>query len=125
MRGQAPFSKLPDGNGAGPRAPRDLLSLLRPAGAFEYPQQLVDDPDLTLNEKRAILAAWAADARSADRAPAASRRAPGEPRPVGFDDVMDALRELNDEAAHGNARPHYRRVLGRRLRMTGRARFRG
>jgi hypothetical protein len=122
VRGQAPFSKLPGGKAAGYRGPRDLLSLLRPASAFEYPQQLVNDPDLTLNEKRAILAAWAADARVTDRAPAASRLAPWEAGPVGFDDVMDALRELNDEAAHGNSRPHYRGVLRRRLRLNGRTR---
>ena len=124
MRGQAPFAKLPHGRGTAPRAPRDLLALLHPAGAFEYPQQLVDDPDLTLNEKRAILAAWAADARATDRAPAAARLAPGAAGAVGFDAIMDALRELNDEAAHGNARPHYRRVLGR-LRLGGRGRSRG
>lgn len=33
----------------------DLDKLLHPAQAFELPQQVVDDPDLTLNEKRAIL----------------------------------------------------------------------
>jgi len=37
----------------------DLDSLLHPARAFQHPRHVIDDPDLTLNEKRAILASWA------------------------------------------------------------------
>jgi len=33
--------------------------LLHPASAFGHPSEVGDDPDLTLNEKRAILASWA------------------------------------------------------------------
>jgi hypothetical protein len=33
----------------------DLDNLLHPAQAFEHPSHVVKDPDLTLNEKRAIL----------------------------------------------------------------------
>lgn len=40
----------------------DLDELLHPARAFGHPSEVVDDPDLTLNEKRAILASWASDA---------------------------------------------------------------
>ena len=40
----------------------DLDNLLHPAQAFEHPSNVVNDPDLTLNEKRAILASWASDA---------------------------------------------------------------
>jgi hypothetical protein len=40
----------------------DLDALLHPAQAFEHPSDVVNDPDLTLNEKRAILASWASDA---------------------------------------------------------------
>jgi len=90
-----------------------LLALLRPAGAFAYPRQVVQDPDLTLNEKRAILASWASDASTKDGVTAML--------PVGFDDIMDALRELDEQAAHDNRpRPHYRRVL-RRPRAGGRS----
>jgi hypothetical protein len=35
--------------------------LLHPAQAFEH-RDVVHDPDLTINEKRAILASWASDA---------------------------------------------------------------
>ena len=116
MRGQVRFSgsrnRTPFARRA--RGARDLLALLRPAGAFAYPRQVVQDPDLTVNEKRAILASWASDAASKEPA---LRQQPREGvLPVGFDDIMDALRELDDQAAHDNQpRPHYRRVL-RRLR---------
>ena len=45
----------------------DINDLLHPAQAFEHPRHVVDDPDLTLNEKRAILASWAAMFKSRSR----------------------------------------------------------
>jgi hypothetical protein len=44
---------------------RDLDALLHPSQAFKHPSEVVNDPDLTLNEKRAILASWASDACAA------------------------------------------------------------
>lgn len=44
----------------------DLHELLHPAQAFGHPCEVVNDPDLTLNEKRAILASWASDACAVD-----------------------------------------------------------
>src|SRR5207248_5106510 len=93
-----------------PRRPKDLSfglvfhdhetfeidSLLHPAQAFEDPMNVVNDPDLTLNEKRAILASWASDACAMEAAPAL-RCIPGRKEPVRFDDVMDALRALDRE----------------------------
>ena len=37
----------------------ELDELLHPAQAFSHPSEVVNDPDLTLNEKRDILASWA------------------------------------------------------------------
>ncbi|MGA7451643.1 MAG: hypothetical protein WBW73_10325, partial [Rhodoplanes sp.] len=48
----------------------ELDDLLHPAGAFSHPRDVVSDPDLTLNEKRAILASWASDACAMEAAPA-------------------------------------------------------
>jgi hypothetical protein len=56
----------------------DLDDLLHPANAFGHPSEVVDDPDLTLNEKRAILASWASDA-CAIRARFVRARTPAEP----------------------------------------------
>jgi hypothetical protein len=124
MRGQVRFSGSHDRTAFARRAdgPRDLLALLRPAGAFAYPRQVVQDPDLTLNEKRAILASWASDASTKDSVTVTAARPLRDGQlPVGFDDIMDALRELDEHAAHDNQpRPHYRRVL-RRPRASGRS----
>jgi len=79
-----------------------------PAGTFAHPAEVVRDPDLTLNEKRAILASWASDACAVEAAPAL-RRVPGG-RLVTFDDVMDALRLLDREAGQIHEAPSYRRV---------------
>lgn len=75
----------------------DLDSLLHPAQAFEHPSHVVNDPDLTLNEKRAILASWASEACAIEAAPSL-RRVPGGKSPVLFDDVMEALFALDKEA---------------------------
>jgi hypothetical protein len=89
----------------------DLNALLHPAQAFAHPSDVVNDPDLTLTEKRAILASWASDACAVESAPAL-RCAPDGGRPVGFDDVMDALRSLDKQDATDGQR--YGRVAGRR-----------
>ena len=90
----------------------DLDGLLRPAQAFSHPTDVVNDPDLTLNEKRAILASWASDACAIESIPAL-RRAPAQGgKPIAFDDVMDALRALDARASETS--DHYRRVLRKR-----------
>jgi hypothetical protein len=40
----------------------DLYALMHLAQAFEHPRAVVFDPDLTVSEKRAILASWASNA---------------------------------------------------------------
>ena len=96
--------------------PNDLL---HPAQAFEHPSHVVNDPDLTLNEKRAILASWASDACAPEAAPHL-RCAPGGKQPVLFDDVMEALRTL-DKQANETDSLRYRRAL-RRSRFENRPR---
>src|ERR1700736_4882950 len=90
----------------------DLNDLLHPAQAFEHPDEVVNDPDLTLNEKRAILASWASDACAIEAAPSL-RYVPGGKKPVRFDDVMEALRTLDKQAQKGDTAARYRRVLRR------------
>lgn len=85
-----------------------LDELLHPANAFGHPAEVVDDPDLTLNEKRAILASWASDACAIEAAP--DLRAGPRGGPVRFDEIMEALRTL-DRQANG---AKYRRTLRRR-----------
>jgi hypothetical protein len=97
----------------------DLDNLLHPAQAFEHPSDVVNDPDLTLNEKRAILASWASDACALEAAPLL-RLAPGVKKPVSFDDVMEALRALDRRAQENNNAARYRRSL-RRDRLSKRS----
>ncbi len=91
----------------------DLDSLLHPAQAFRHPSDVVNDPDLTLNEKRAILASWASDACAIEAAPAL-RKSPAGP-PVRFDDVMDALRALDRQANALADVASVRRTVRRRM----------
>jgi len=101
----------------------DLNTLLHPAQAFEHPMRVVNDPDLTLSEKRAILAAWASDACAGEPA-TAMRLAAGATRPAEFDDVMAALRELDLRSTSTQKhKPPYHRVLeNRRPGVFGRKR---
>jgi len=97
----------------------DLNALLHPATAFAHPLDVVRDPDLTLNEKRAILASWASDACALEAAP--DLRVTTSGRVVRWDDIMDALRTLDREAdRYGRPLPHYKRVLaGKRAGLLG------
>jgi hypothetical protein len=91
----------------------DITTLLHPARAFARPMDVVIDHDLTPAEKRAILAAWASDACAVEANPGL-RRAPGQST-VPFDEIMDALRELDRLAPERfKPIPHYRKVLARR-----------
>jgi hypothetical protein len=90
----------------------ELDTLLHPASAFAHPMDVVRDADLTLNKKRAILASWASDACAVEAAP--ELRANASDRAVRWDEIMDALRMLDDVAAnYGKPLPHYKRVLAR------------
>lgn len=71
----------------------DLDALLHPARAFARPMDVVRDVDLTLNEKRAILASWASDACAVEAMPEMRINAAG--KAVRWDDIMDALRVLD------------------------------
>lgn len=75
----------------------DLDELLHPAAAFEHPSEVLHDPDLTLSEKRAILASWASDACALEAAPELRELPRG--KVVLFDEIMDALRSLDRDQA--------------------------
>jgi hypothetical protein len=87
---------------------RDLIfdceGPVHPSQVFERPANVMNDPDLSLNEKRAILASWASDACAIEAAPALRKCPAG--RVVEFDEIMDALRTLDKQAQASPARPH-------------------
>ena len=88
----------------------DLDALLHPARAFAHPVDVVRDPDLTLNEKRAVLSSWASDACAVEAAP--DLRVSTSGNVVRWDDIMDALRTLDESG--GKPLPHYKRVLAKK-----------
>jgi hypothetical protein len=74
----------------------DFQALLHPGTVFEQPKDVVLHPDLTLCEKRAILASWASDASAIASYPAL--RAPkGLKAPVSIDSILEALCELGGQ----------------------------
>jgi hypothetical protein len=89
----------------------ELDHLLHPARAFQTPMDVVADPDMTVQEKRAILASWASDACAVEAAPD-HRRHPSAFL-VRFDDVMDALKRLDGDVAD---KPHYSKFINRARR---------
>jgi hypothetical protein len=89
----------------------ELDYLLHPAGAFRTPTDVVKDPDMTTQEKRAILASWASDACAVEAAP--DLRRPPSASIVRFDDVMEALKRLDGEAAD---KPEYGKFINRARR---------
>ena len=91
----------------------DLDALLHPANAFAHPMDVVRDEELTLNEKRAILASWASHACAIEAAP--DLRVNSSCSVVRWDDIMDALCTLDKETEnYAKPLPHYKRVLARK-----------
>ena len=74
----------------------ELDQLLRPAAVFDHPRDVLKDPDLTREEKRAILSSWASDACAVESMPGL-RHPAGAKAPISFDDIVDALRSLDHE----------------------------
>ena len=72
----------------------ELTRLLRPSTVYQAPSDVINDPALSLSEKKAILASWASDACSLENRPA-FRHPPSLAEPVTFDGIMEALQELD------------------------------
>src|ERR1044072_6587130 len=74
----------------------ELDHILHPASIFDHPREVLNDPDLTIQEKRAILSSWASDACAVEEIPAL-RQPPGGKRPISFVEIVDVLRSLDDD----------------------------
>jgi hypothetical protein len=61
--------------------------------SFTYPDQVLSDPSMHLDEKRAILAAWASDVHAMKSHPQL-RQLPGTPFPVPCASILEALAGL-------------------------------
>ena len=74
-----------------------LDQVLHPRLFYDRPADVVADTELTLDERRAILSSWASDACAVESAPAL-RKPPLARAPVTYDEIMDALMELDRQA---------------------------
>jgi len=104
----------------------DFDALLHPWQAFAHPLDVVRDIDLTTSEKRAILASWASDACAVEAAPAFRIGASGNA--VSWDDIMDALKALDQPARYSSPErvgvaPYMRRRGSGKLRDRGSSSF--
>ncbi len=77
----------------------ELERLLQPTRYFQHPRarDVVRHATLTTAEKRAILSSWASDACAVESMPAL-RQILGSGHVVKFDEVIDALQELDGKA---------------------------
>jgi hypothetical protein len=76
----------------------------RLAWRFNDPHQVVSNPNMGLDEKRAILAAWASDVHAVESLPTL-RHLPGTPFPVTFSAIMDARAQLDRLAGADDDEP--------------------
>jgi hypothetical protein len=77
------------------RGLRDVRDkLLRPAVGFEHPMDVLRDPFLNREGKRAVLSSWASDASAVENWPTL-RWLFGTPRPVPLCAVLAALGKLD------------------------------
>lgn len=75
----------------------EIQALLHPSEAVAHPKDVLNDPDLTTAEKRAILSAWASDACAVYSYPSLRSSPGGKGSAVTFDEVLDALKSLDDD----------------------------
>jgi hypothetical protein len=59
------------------KTPFDIDALLNPSKAFRHPLDVVRDTDMTVAEKRSVLASWASDACAIESNPALRASATG------------------------------------------------
>jgi len=71
---------------------------------FRYPHEVVRDCSMSVEEKRAILAAWASDVHAVEALPTL-RHLPGTPSPVTFSSIMDARAQLDRQAGSDDDDP--------------------
>ena len=72
----------------------EINQLLHPSRFYPRPSDVVADQLLTVDERRAILSSWASDACAVESNPAL-RQPPQAKTPVTFDEIMDALLQLD------------------------------
>jgi hypothetical protein len=72
-----------------------LKTPFHPASHYHCPSDILRDTKLSAAEKRLILSSWASDLYAVESNPSL-REVPGVPHRIRLDDVLSALRQLDD-----------------------------
>jgi hypothetical protein len=78
------------------RTANNVEPFFHPVSHYCSPDDVLDDAKLSTEEKRLILSSWASDMYAVESHPAL-REVPGIPRRLRLDDILAALKQLDDE----------------------------
>ena len=78
------------------RTANNVERLFHSISHYDSPADVLDDAKLSTEEKRLILSSWASDMYAVESHPAL-REVPGIPRRLRLDDILAALKQLDDE----------------------------
>ena len=78
------------------RTDNNVEAFFHPVSHYESPDDVLNDARLSTNEKRVILSSWASDMYVVESHPAL-REIPGIPHRLRLDDILAALKQLDDE----------------------------
>ena len=78
------------------RTANNVEPFFHPVSHYGSPDDVLDDAKLSTEEKRLILSSWASDMYAVESHPAL-REVPGIPRRLRLDDILAALKQLDDE----------------------------
>jgi hypothetical protein len=78
------------------RNTNNVEPLFLPVSHYDSPEDVLDDARLSTDEKRAILSSWASDMYVVESRPTL-REVPGMSHRLRLDDILAALKQLDDE----------------------------
>jgi hypothetical protein len=78
------------------RTSKNVEPFSHPASHYNSPHDVLNDAQLSTDEKRVILSSWASDMYVVESRPAL-REIPGIPHRLRLDDILAALKQLDDE----------------------------
>jgi len=78
------------------RTANNVEPFFHPVSHYDSPADVLDDAKLSTEEKRLILSSWASDMYAVESHPAL-REVPGIPHRLRLDDILAALKQLDDD----------------------------
>jgi hypothetical protein len=78
------------------RTANNVGPFFHPVSHYNSPDDVLNDAKLSTDEKRVILSSWASDMYVVESQPAL-REVPGIPHPLHLDDILAALKQLDED----------------------------